>query len=364
MTKISYIHGFGGQLPADEWSDRSKNVAQAQFLNYTGMTAGELKLSLLYDQLSIFAAYYPENKDYQAAKNTVENILYAGLGNVPISTTGTSDLTRFVNKVAAKAKKQTRPVGFIKPKDKTILAAKNFVFATKENIGDPLIPFNCDDYIAYEWTPSGDVVVYPQGSWAYDQCQKQLEYVNLLNQSLEKSAHHLLYTYIKNPSAQPATVAAKYVNHTLAIATLAEVCALPTEEMRLWLRNGVIRNNVRVGAPPEQPEDTYQALKTHWTQQGGSVQGFQALLPVILQIIGAIITAIGATKALVDSLRQSDRQRMENTAKAIGSAPFGPEDVDFAGWTPSSSGIDTGNIDFLTLGLLAGGGLIAYKMLD
>jgi len=207
MTKVSYIHGLGATsgVPANEWADRSKVVKPARTLNYTGMTAGQVKLALLHEQISMFADYYPENKEYQAALSKLENILYAGVHGGAVSATGYSAIMRLVNKVAKSAQQQTKPVGFLVPKTGVLKSAQSYLNGT--GLGDPLIPFNCDDYIAYEWTDAGDKIVYPQGQWAYDQCQKQMEYVDLLNTSLEKSSHHLLYTYIPTTTATSATIA-------------------------------------------------------------------------------------------------------------------------------------------------------------
>ncbi|MEM9261575.1 MAG: hypothetical protein AAGA62_18185 [Bacteroidota bacterium] len=82
-------------MPANEYQDRGHNVSVEGFIHPTGLTDGELGAILLHRQLDIYSQFYPECKDYGAAKSVVEQQLKTGIHDQMLNAGG-CDLARGV----------------------------------------------------------------------------------------------------------------------------------------------------------------------------------------------------------------------------------------------------------------------------
>ncbi len=338
MTKVSYIHGV------QDSSATPKGQAQRRFIDFRDMTDGELRLSLIAEQFNIMAEYYGKD-EYRAAEQRVLAAIKSGIhghrsiGMIP------GPLGQAIAKEINRAKRMTRPA-----------AGVRLQRDMKSGIGAPLIPLeDCDELL--EWDEDRYTGQPIQVQTAESRaCEERNDNVRLLNQHLEPSAHHLLYEYLGG--TDNATVIAKRVLHRNAISKLADLTKLDRSNMRLWLRNGVLRNNVEHGAPPMQPEAIIQLLK----EDGQSrVSGLQ----VIAAIIGAVAAAIAATTQLVQSLQAQKRQELLLSAQGIGTPTFGPEqaDWDFGTGTGTPPGTQATNLfqgDMTPL-LLGGAALLLLK---
>ncbi len=307
MTKVSYIHGV------QDSSATPKGQAQRRFIDFRDMTDGELRLSLIAEQFNIMAEYYGKD-EYRAAEQRVLAAIKSGIhghrsiGMIP------GPLGQAIAKEINRAKRMTRPA-----------AGVRLQRDIKSGIGAPLIPLeDCDELL--EWDEDRytgrPIQVQTAESRA---CDERNDNVRMLNQHLEPSAHHLLYEYVANSGSIPATVAAKRVLHKNAISKLAELTKLERSNMRMWMRNGVLRNNIKHGAPPFQPEASINLLRENAGSQVGGIQAIAAL-------IGAIVAAIGATTHLVQSLKAQKRQELLLAAQGIGTETFGPGQDDWDGY--------------------------------
>jgi len=328
MTKVTYIHG----VPQNEWADRGKEVRKRPYINYGAMTVGETRLSLILEQTKILRAFYPESKELAEA----ENLLYSALGN------GLHAL-RYLpgNNVPWARKAIQRAIPLTKPAAGHVAGRRSLETGVRG-----LIPFeDCQQYMREENDPYAqyDSISYHDTTESLA-CQERNKEVGLLNQHLEPSSHHLLYEYLKNPNTAPGIVAAKTVSHRNAVSGLSSLMDFNRDNMALWLRNGIMRNNATNGTQPFQPEKTIDILRTESpgynpAQAGTSVSGpFLVALPIILKAIAA---AIGATVALVSSLKAAKAQQLRNTAQGIGSLTFGPQADDWDG--PGGNGGNGGN---------------------
>ena len=310
MTQISYIHGIGKTDPG-EYRDRAKLVPPQNYMNFTALTDGELRLTLLADQANILSAMYPENKVLKRSKNILVDALYKGVHNNPLpSGIYTGELATVVSAVR-QAREDVRPaIG-------QIFGRRNL----GKGIGDPLIPYeDCQQYQENEYGQ-----LYGTGN--YDtSCLKANAIKKILNDGLEKSSHHILYEFVKNPNTQPQLVAIKYQNHRATKETVSKITKLNVENMRLWLRNGVIRHNALKGAGPLQPENTIDVFRAVSLEEQGKVSGI-GVIPVAVLIIQAIAAAVGACAALVAAFKQKDQQTaaLWDQMNGIGTGAFGPQ---------------------------------------
>ena len=317
MTQISYIHGIGKTDPG-EYRDRAKLVPPQNYMNFTELTDGELRLTLLADQANILSAMYPENKVLKRSKNILVDALYKGVhNNPPPSGIYTGELATVVAEIN-KARQETWP-------------AIGQIFGRKDlgaGIGDPLIPYDiCDlNFVTGMQDPK---------------CAKLNAFKKILNDNLEKSGHHLLYEFVKNPNQQPQTVAIKTQSHHATKAVIAQITTVSQDNLRLWMRNGVIRQNAAKGAGPLQPENTIDVFKKASTVSGIGV------LPVAIVIIQVITAAIMAAATLVAAFKQKDPATAALWAQmnGIGTGAYGPEETDWETIPPGGGGGGGGGSD-------------------
>ncbi len=327
MTKVSYIHGV-------EAKAQPKLQARRRFIDFRHLTDGELRLSLMAEQLNILAEYYGK-EEYQSAEQRLLAAIKTGIHGHRAISMVPGQLGQAIAREINRAKSMTRPAAGVRLK-------RNLT----NGIGAPLIPLeDCDELLEWDEDRYTGRPIQVQTSESRA-CEERNDNVRLLNQHLEGSAHHLLYEYLG--ASGNSIVGAKKVLHRNAISKLADLTNLNRNNLRLWLRNGVLRNNIEHGAPPLQPEAIINMLK----EDGESrVSGLQ----VIAAILGAIAAAIAATTQLVQSLKAQKRQELMLAAQGIGTPTFGPEqsDWDYATGSPTGApagGLLEGNITPLLLG--------------
>ena len=351
MTKISYIHGIG-QVDTSEFKDRGQLVPGQSYINYTALTDGELRLTLLAEQANILASMYPENKEIQKSKNILVDALYRGVHRYAlpggIFTGQVADVVAEVRR----ARQNTAP-------------ASGFIFGRQNmmsGIGDPLIPYeDCEQYQENEY---GEMK--PTGN--FDQsCLKKNALKKILNDGLEKSSHHIMYEFVSNPNEQPSLVAVKTQSHRASTAIIGKVVQVKRDDIRLWERNGVLRRNAQAGLGAIQPEGAIGFLKKEASMNGiGAVEA--AVVIGILKLIGL---AISAAATLIMAFKQQDPNKagLFNELQGIGTGVFGPELEDWQkppGTPPPGGGGDGGGSsdllnNELAIPLLVGAG--AYLLL-
>lgn len=304
MTKISYIHG----LPEDEVVDRAKSVPSASKIPFGGMTEGELRLRLLREQLSILGSYYPEGKEYKKAKTEIDNALYAGVHGLAHLSGATTDITRYNIATARQMNYPAIRSGYGLGQIETEDCSQHGRF--KQNMWGKLrFVGDLDAYLA---------------------CQNKNDFVEIFNNHLEKSSHHLLYNYVVDANNSPQTVASKTLLHRLAVDKLASVSGLSKSNVQMWMRNGIMRHNALQGTQPYSPEDSIEIL--------GKGFGVGVGEPVTAAIIiKAVVAAIGAITALVASMKPTPQEEFRSTLTNIGLESFGPEQQDWENYTQNST---------------------------
>lgn len=352
MTRISYIHG----IPEDEIADRSKGVPNRSFIDYPQMTDGHLRLQLILEQLNILSGFYPDNQELFQAQVQLSDYLAKGIGSPFI---GITKMIPFLRKEIRKARKQTKKASAINNK---------------------LIDLDdCSKYLVWDENPYGD------WEWRetdeYDKCKKDNRYKGLLNDHLEETSHHLLYNYIEQANQSPTIVVAKSLQHSLAIENLAKITGLGKSNLKLWVRNGILRSNVSHGMQPLQPETTIHALKTggkvltEVSNSSSQVSGFITGAFLVLKILSAATAAILAANKLISNMKPTEKQQMQNASANFGLDSFGPEDGDWpqneGGGNNNSGGNNNGGgnnnnppSSLLTKQNLIIGGVAAFLLLN
>lgn len=310
MTKISYIHSV---VPYDEWSDRGAEIPAQNYINYSAMTSGEMKLALLQEQLSMLAAFYPEKKEFQQGKSMLENALYRGIHGAPpafgILTPGLQAVAGAINK----ARRNNRPANG--------LAIVQRQDTRMGGIGNPLVPMQDCEPLMQEYYATNNMATLEK----YKLCREANKYVPTLNQHLEKGSYHLLYEFTTpQQGAEYNFVATKRVLHKAGTTTMHNITKVEQENLRLWMRNGVMRSNTKKGIAPLQPEQSIAALK----ENAGAGVGIDPV--TLIAIIGAITAAIIELSKLVANIKATSKNQYAfQEVQGIGTGPFGPAAEDW-----------------------------------
>lgn len=338
MTKLTYIHGIPGGIPANEYADRARQVPRKGYINFSTLTEGELKLALSLEQAEMLASFYPEDKAYRQISDTLRSALYSGVHG-PVGDRLASDnaANAYARRIISAARVKRGPAAkFITDRDSTISGPNDPILKRPEDCGRE---------------PGRILGIFNNNKQkAWEACMDQVGYQNLLNKKLEDSAHHILYNFEQNPNAAPNTVAAKKVLHATAIYKWSEITGISADNIALWVRNGVMRVNTKQGLDPMQPEASIDLMRVAIPEKYAS--GVGVLDPVSLaaltKLITAIIAAVGATAGLLASLKAKDQLRFQSSLGDMGLPPFGPEESDWLtdgqGKTAQQQGIFNSNL--------------------
>jgi hypothetical protein len=316
MTKLSYIHGIGS-VPSNELADRARQVPAKKFINFSTLTAGELKLALALEQSDMLASFYPENKEFRQIGDALRNALYTGVHG-PNGEKASNVASEYARRIISTARVQNRPAAkFITDRDSLVHGPDDAILKSPTECG----------------RPTGKIfgIINTKQNKAWELCMDQVGYQNVLNSKLEDGAHHILYNFEQNPNAAPSTVAAKTVLHKNAIYKWAEITGVTPENIALWVRNGVMRGNTKQGLDPMQPEASIDlmryAIPEKYAAQVGIID--PVTIAALVKLFTAIVASVGATVALLQSLKAKDQLRFQSSLGDMGNAPFGPEETDW-----------------------------------
>ncbi len=378
MSKVSYIHGIdmfaGRSVPQNEWSDRSKALPPRSFVDYGAMTDGEMKLVLAYEQFRILSAYYPEATEARRSAELLKDALFMGLHG-PKNRLSGSDQAQ-VRRLIEKARAMTAPASFVLDGRGSIVqgigndpdtgwvdpAWADQIQVNPESNLPPMPSFTTKDC-----GKRGGVFANKSQKEAYNLCEQQNQYVKLLNEKLDRSSHHIMYAFNANPNQSPQVVAVKTVNHQTACEKWSEITGLSVDNVRNWIRVGIMRNNVRVGIEPYQPEKTIQVFRDGVIEKNQNGVG---VIPVavVLALISAFTAAVGATASIINSLSARDSLRFKSSLGDMGLPGFGPQETDYlnggAMTTTGAAVTTTGGFDIkdiLIPGALAAGAYFLLK---
>ena len=262
MTRISMIHGIKQQS--------SPTVTAQPFYNYAQMTSGELNLNLIKEQLNILSSAHPESKylpSWQKGIDLINDTIYKGvhgLGSISLFT-GIFDSNLFpVAQAIRRAEKRILPASTLLATDQ-----RNSVI---QGIDPDLQLVDsktfCGKYLASQYGQGVDYV-------AYDKCIRLVEDQNadkkLLNDKFEDSAHYILYEFVSNQQLRDWSqidldLVQKIFLHKSVTNSLSVRTLIDRDNLQLWLRNGVMRNNAnaqKLDYTAYSPEETIALIMQH-----------------------------------------------------------------------------------------------------
>ncbi len=364
MTKISEIHG-PPRIPQDEYAGRATMVTEQPYIPYLSLTKGEMELYLATQRARIMAQWYGKDApQYDQAVTMIDNALNAGVHNGIRWMGAVPDYLQNVARMIKKAERQNQP------------ASKSLFYRPKgimNGIGQTIIPVDqrradCMS-AAKAKVKSKPQCMYPPyqpGSFCdvslkseFSKCEVAFTIEKILNASLEKSSHHMLYKQIPGSFPVPEAVNTKKIFQRTGVEGLALAGNIIPSLMYDWTEVGVLQRNAqstKVGpigsiqssvllAPD--PGASWANLAIWANKQGnrsrldtlginGAGIGFVPLVPpvdpvtagidIALAVVGALITAITLLKEL-----RSEKAYAMNEAQGFGTAAIQAEQSDWFG---------------------------------
>lgn len=314
MSKAVYIHGI-----------QNPNVrAQTHFfasIDYTVLTDGELSVMLAARQAELLYLS-TGNEEMKRDSEYLRSLVSYTVSGKDIS--GTSRLKQWA-------------INRLRTGDYPAMSA---AYMQRGRVGD-LVSFT--DYrarelsecekIKREWQNTSNLAFSKRlklrKSW--ESCFAAAEYLNTVNQQLEQSGAHLLFAFQGTGGTQSIQV--KKVLHRIAVENFSGIFGLSKENIMMWIRNGVLAQNIKKGQGDMQPEETIRYLLDHVTEVYPEITGRVGALPAIIAAVKLafeiIALAVAAIQAIMAALKPDDFLKAQANAQGLGTAAFGPEKDDF-----------------------------------
>lgn len=354
MTKVSVIHGLSGS--GNNRDDYPRQVAPWQNINWGKLTAGELKLAMLGQQIALTKAYYGDpTGSLEASASAVKNALYAGVHRIGTVNADSKVLPNVVLAIR-KAQGQLAPAGhaftsFRDPRQSGLIP---------DYIGMPDAEF--DKVYKDVLSSGGCMPIKKELPWSttkltdppYDSllrnfaqkrnmqqlqalkllsaCEQQTRLIDLYNDKLRKGGHHIMYSFVKDPNVAPQTVAIKTHDHNKSIAIFGpELSGMSEENMRAFVRISIQQSNADAKIGPIQPEETVKLMIA------GNEVGIGFLDPVTLTALAAVLASAGPLfNKILEWLKPSEQAALKQL-QALGTGKFGPEFSDWDGFMPKTT---------------------------
>lgn len=397
MARISYIHG----IPEDEIRDRAKLVQPAPYLNPLAMTDGEMYLRLMREQATTLQQYFPDKPLYSKAVALINNSLHKGIGAITAPTgsvePGLYPVMRAIDIFKERRGPAVRPrsaigsswtdaslvagIGageipelnsefavwwflgdsaFLKSKGiKDASALKKFLDAAKNTV-----PIN----------PKNDLEKHWADAWTRYNTQRDI--IRIYNDTLQKFAHHPLYSFLPQGNMYTQSVTTKGILHGAGVQSLAGIGEFSTENMSLWTRNGILRENIAKAVGALSPEQTAFALTALPDSEFAAFLGAKASAPITRSggekigiapaIIAGILALISAAIAAAAQCKVAVEQRKTAALSSVqgwGTQAYAASEKDWQGYSQAAPVGAPGAGGSSNLPLIIGGAAAAYLLL-
>lgn len=398
MARIDYIEG----IPGDEHLHRGNLVSDADFIRYGAMSRGEFRTELLRQRVKLFAEYSGD-ANYRKAQSLIENAAHRGIHGIggfvgamyhPVLQSVAFNLNENRRLIGPAAGFKYRP-GIqgddlipVEDCEKVVLEKIYIKYANLLKHYGGVDRFKRDpiNYNLRYWQNLKDKDYSHNGGkirhFAVTEaaaCERRVEVEKIYNQQLEKSAHHVPYGYLDQRYLNflPNTVGTKSLLHNAGIGALANVESFNPADMRMWVENGILRQNAQAGAGlmngertsfavADERDDAMYAAYMKWKGvKPPKIRGAHVGEPVTvtLAIIGLITLAIKAAQVIVTEV-QKTKQMAFATAQGFGTDAFKSDKGDWNRAGNDGSGGSTPTEDSDNTMLIAAAGAAALLLLN
>ena len=301
----SYIEGINTVDQEKKYSVSLPNIP------YQKMTDGELSIALLERQYRLFSKAYPE---LEKKADYLRGVLNHSLSGIEATIRTDRQLENWTKRklkdnIPAIAGYYKTGIGQFESYEdyRQVEYQKCQEIKTRWD-NTPWIRFSERNRLRKEW----------------EYCFQSVQYVAMVNEKFEENAPHLLYHFSRG--ATTGAIATKKVLHNVALENYSAITGLSRANLSIWLRNGVIAQNLKAGAGSKNPENTigYMMENVRSTQIGNPA----ILIPIIIGIFKA---ALAAAVVIMQRLNERDKLKMLANTQGFETESFGPQKDDFLG---------------------------------
>ena len=311
-TISSYIEGLPKQ--------GIKVNVPSRVINYAQLTDGELSVKLVARQNELMYLATGQKK-FLEAKNSLESVVNNSVSGTPITKNST-----LVNWAERTVRERSFPAvtgyyyGGLFQRDRAKMGQLYTFDQWRENEYQKCVE------LRKEWAQTSRLRFSRRSELRkqWENCFQSVRYLGLINGQLEKSGAHLMYAFAEGVPNQ--TVGNKKLLHRIAIDNYSRVFGLSTENIQLWLRNGIIAENLQNGAGAMQPEDAIKFMAKNVPSNYDQIGAILETLTIIFKVVSI---ALAATQFILSRIDAAQAQRLVANTQGLGTAPLGPEKQDF-----------------------------------
>jgi hypothetical protein len=382
MSKISLISG----VPANEIPQRSAYArVGSPFIPFNNLTKGEMLLALAEERARIYAAYYPDIREYKSLATMYENALYGGVSRGVSFIGSLSPAEQQAAALIVRASKMTQPAV------RGTVLTRNLINGVKIGAGPINTNYNCEQIAADEmntkYRKTGQKLTIKQ--WKTDPresirremferssaCDTRKEIEIIVNERLELAAHHVLYSQIDDAFTpmNGSRAGQKQLLQRSGISAIANAAGVDRKLILDWTENGILRINSQspqIGLIGSQQSGLYvagQGDDSYWQAYKAFTQGDTELMKakkrqqgqaevgaftIVLAAITALISAIGA--AVLNASKMQEQLNNKKNGAFAAAQSYGTPELSAAQNdilnNPNPNLPDSGNNNMLLLG--------------
>lgn len=375
MTRISYIHA----VPANEIAQRSIMVPNTpRYIPYNSLTKGEMRLMLLAEQARMLSAAYPEMRHLHQAATMLDNAVYNGVHGLGSFIGAIGPELQDVARAITRAKKEWGPAAGEFLTDRSIWGGLRGVRGIYDAPIVPVTTEDCEDYATrlankqfglsrsrfwWKTTPFGD----KKKRWKEleSECETKKAVEGIMNASLQKSSHHVLYKSLDTlkPQLRQTFVRVKSLLHVAGVQGLGNAAEVGKDLMNTWVETALMRENSTLGFGPVDSVITSLSLAPNAQtlaqeyfgvtdkSRGGSTKSDKIGEPITIALIAgvtALVAAIGKSLASASEFQKqlnAKKTGVLNAAQGFGTEAFSAQQSDFDNdapvTTPTGSNVST-----------------------
>lgn len=298
MSSIAYLHGLGGETSLNG------------IIDYSKLTDGELSVLLAARQSEILYRGTGEEEYIRASK-----MLSGLLESIVNGKTFSADSSRLMRWAKGKLRRGNYPA---------LAGGANYLSPMEYRQAE----YEKCEKIRTQWENTNWLSFRKRNELrkSWEGCFAAAKYLGTVNSKLAASGAHLMFSFKSTENTQ--AIATKRVLHNIAVENYSDIFGLSTDNIKMWINNGILEQNVKRKAGTMHAEETINFMVKNVTKENrvGDLLTILAIVKVVLTIIAA---AAAATKAILSAMTQADYNKAVRNTAGLDTTAFGPQEDDF-----------------------------------
>ena len=210
---------------------------------------------------------------------------------------------------------------------------------------------------------------------AWKNWNNQRYIIDLYNDTLQKFAHHPLYNFLPQGNMYTQSVTTKSILHGAGVQSMAAIGEFSNDNMNLWTRNSILRENIAGMVGALSPEQTAFALTSLPDSEFATFLGKSSgpitrdnvnkigIAPVVVAAILALVSAAIAAAAQMKIAVEQRKTAALGSVQGWGTQAYAASEKDWQGYTQTGNNATPTGAGGSNLPLIIGGAAAAYFLL-